>query len=251
MIDRVRTWTAAAVCALYWGLGGTLVLLVALVLGPVLPPTLARRVGGFLIRWPFKGFIWILRIFGAARCEFVGFERLREQTGGFILAPNHPAIWDAVFILSKVPDLTCILKSSLLCNPLLAGGARLARFIPNDPPQEMIRSCISTLEDGGRLLLFPEGTRTRKSESLVNEFRGGVAIVARQAKLPVIPVFVETNSDFGQKGRPLWHFDYQKVQIRMTLGQPMTCGAEESSHQFLERLRAAYLSALSRAPDPE
>jgi len=249
MIDRARTWTAALLCALYWGIGGAIVLVLSLVLGPILPAAAARRVGGFMIRWPFKGFIWILRVMGVARCEFVGFDRLNRQTGGFVLAPNHPAIWDAVYILSKVPHLTCILKSSLLCNPLLAGGARLARFIPNDPPQEMIRQCITTLEQGGRLLLFPEGTRTRKAEGVINDFRGGAAIVARQAKVPVFPVFVQTDSDFGMKGRPIWHPHYQLTSIRMILGEPMTCGEEETSHQFLERLRAAYLSALSRPPE--
>jgi 1-acyl-sn-glycerol-3-phosphate acyltransferase len=249
MIDRIRTWAAAMVCALYWGTGGTLVLIIALVLGPILPAHLARRVGGFFIRWPFRGFINILRWTGVARCEFVGFEKLRFQRGGFILAPNHPAVWDAVFILSEVPHLTCILKSALLCNPLLAAGARLARFIPNDPPQEMIRRSIATLEQGGRLLLFPEGTRTRKTQGPLNEFRGGVAIIARQAKVPVIPVFVETDSDFGMKGHPIWRPEYRLITLRMTVGEPMTCDEGETSHQFLDRLRAAYLSALSRPPE--
>lgn len=249
MIDRARTWTAALACALYWGIGGSVVLLLALVLGPILPARLARKVGGFIIRWPFRGFILLLRWFGVAQCEFVGFEKLRTQAGGFVLAPNHPAIWDAVFILARVPHLTCILKSSLLCNPLLAGGARLARFIPNDPPQEMIRQCITTLSQGGRLLLFPEGTRTRKATTGLNDFRGGVAIIARQARVPVIPVFVQTDSDYGMKGRPLWRPEYRLTRIRMTLGEPMTCGEEETSHQFLERLRAAYLAALSRPPE--
>lgn len=249
MIDRIRTWTAAFACAFYWGIGGGLFFLTAFLLGPFLSETSARRIGGWLIRWAFRGFTLLLRLFGIAQCEFIGFEKLKSQTGGYILAPNHPAIWDAVFVLSKVPDLTCILKSSLLANPLVMGGARLARFIPNDPPQEMIRRCAAALAEGGRLLLFPEGTRTRKNEGVVNEFRGGVAIVARQAGVPVIPVFVQTDSDYGRKGRPLWKPVYRTTHLRMTLGEPVMCGEDESSHQFVERLRSAYLSALSRASE--
>lgn len=248
MIDRIRTWTAGVACALYWGIGGTLFLLVGLILGPLLPAQSAREIGGWMIRWAFRGFVLLLRLSGVASCEFGGFERLSQFKGGFILAPNHPAIWDAVFILSKVPHLTCILKSSLLRNPLVMGGARLARFIPNDPPQEMIRRCVATLEEGGRLLLFPEGTRTRKDEGVINEFRGGIAIVARHAGVPVIPVFVQTDSDYGSKQRRLWHPEYRRINLRMTLGEPVHPLGDESSHEFLERLRASYLSALSTAP---
>jgi 1-acyl-sn-glycerol-3-phosphate acyltransferase len=246
MIDVIRSWTAAVACALYWGVGGTFFLILSFILGPILPEAQSRRIGKQLIQFAFYWFTRLLRLFRVARCEYVGFEKLDSYQGGLVLAPNHPAIWDAVFIMARIGGLTCILKAALLRNPLVAGGARLARFIANDPPNEMVKRCVKALTSGERLLLFPEGTRTRKKEGPVNEFRGGAAIIARHAGVPIFPVFIETTSDFGSKGWPAWLPDYQTAHIRMTLGTPMVCGEKESAHEFLERLRAAYIAALSR-----
>ena len=233
-------------CALYWGIGGTSFLLLALILGPILSEDQSRRVGKRMIQFAFYWFTRLLRLFSIAKCEYVGFEKLDQYRGGLVLAPNHPAIWDAVFIMARIGGLTCILKSALLRNPLMAGGVKLARFIPNDPPNEMVKRCVRALTSGEQLLLFPEGTRTRKKEGVVNEFRGGAAIVARHAKVPVFPVFIETTSDFGSKGWPAWFPDYQTAHIRITVGEPLVCVEEESAHDFLQRLRSVFIAALSR-----
>jgi 1-acyl-sn-glycerol-3-phosphate acyltransferase len=250
-MKHVRPWMAAVASALYWGFGGTAFLLIALVLRPILPAATARRIGLRLMQIAFQGFTVLLRLFGIATCEMVGFERLVKHQGGMIVAPNHPAIWDVVFIMSRVGGLTCILKTAILKNPLLAGGARLARFIPNDPPFEMVKRCVTELHAGAQLLLFPEGTRTRKKEGVVNAFRGGVAIIASQTRVPVFPVFIKTNSDYGSKGWPAWKPPLEMVRIQMTVGEPLVCSEEESSHAFLERLRAVYIAALSAPPDED
>jgi len=244
----VRPWAAAVASALYWGIGGTAFLIISAVLGPILSAKTARRVGLRLMQIAFQGFVAMLKLFRIVECEFVGFDKLLRHEGGMIVAPNHPAIWDVVFIMSRVGGLTCILKTAILNNPLLAGGARLARFIPNDPPFEMVKRCVTELNEGAQLLLFPEGTRTRKQEGVVNPFRGGVAIIAHQTHKPVYPVFIRTNSDYGSKGWPAWKPPLHKVWISMTVGEPLVCGPEETSHAFLERLRAVYIAALSAPP---
>ena len=250
MIDWIRRWTAAVSCGVYWAIGATVFLVTALIAGPVLPEQTSRRIGRWMVQAAFSGFMAVLRVFRIADCEMIGFEKLDQYKGGLVLAPNHPAIWDAVFILGRLNGLTCILKAALLRNPLVGGGAKLSRFIANDPPNEMVKRCVKALSDGERLLLFPEGTRTRKKENIINEFRGGVAIVAKHAGVPVFPVYVETNDDFGAKGMPVWVPPMVTVKIRMRVGEPLTCGEKESAHAFLDRLRAQYIEALSRAHTP-
>jgi len=248
MIDWIRRWAAALSCAFYWGIGGMAFMLMSLIVGPLLPEATSRRMGRGLIQFVFYWFTRLLSLFRIADCEMVGFEKLDDHRGGLVLAPNHPAIWDAVFIMARIGGLTCILKAALLKNPLTAGGARLARFIPNDPSREMVKRCVAALAGGERLLLFPEGTRTRKKQNVVNEFRGGIAIVAKHSHTPVFPVFVETNDDFGSKGSPAWMPPRKTVRIRMTVGEPMMCGENESAHAFLDRLRARFIEALSGPP---
>ncbi len=136
-------------------------------------------------------------------------------------------------------------------NPFLRGGARLAGFIPNKPAHKMLQRSIAALRQGDRLLLFPEGTRTRKHEDAVNAFQGGLGIIATQSGAPVWPVFIETSSDYLCKGWPVWRMQGKKVRLRITLGQPLASPPDESAAAFTERLRKVYLDALGGSPKSE
>jgi len=255
MVRRVFTqvWhvVVLVLSMLYWAVGGLLFVLVGLVLVPFLPLERSRALGQALLQGAFRLFLLLLRGCGVFQCEWAGFEALQGVTGGLIIAPNHPALWDAVFVISKVRGLRCILKASLMHNPFLRGGARLAGFIPNRPAHKMLQHSIEALRQGDRLLFFPEGTRTRKQENAVNSFQGGLGIIATQSSAPVWPVFIETNSDYLCKGWPLWRLPDKKVRLRITLGQPLASPPDESAAEFTQRLRQAYLDALGKTPGGE
>lgn len=247
----MRIRLAAVLAALYWGLGALFFLVLSAVVVPVSSVETSRRLGQAWIHRLFHVFVLLLRAAGVVRCDFEGFERLETVPATGIIAPNHPAIWDAVFIMARLSGLTCILKASLLRNPLLICGARMAQFIPSEPAGEFVRRCIADLKCGNRLLLFPEGTRTnRHLGEVVNEFRGGIAIIAREAGVPVWPVFITTDSDFGRKTRSLWQLPEKAVHLQARLGEPVHFGADESVDDFLLRLRAAYVHALSPVSSP-
>lgn len=244
------TWLALVLMLsmAYWATGGLLFVLAGLVLAPLLPLEKSRALGQWLLQEAFRGFLLMLRVCGVFECEFRGFEALKGASGGLIIAPNHPALWDAVFIIARVPGLRCIMKASLLHNPFLRGGAKLAGFIPNKPAHKMLQRSIEALRQGDRLLYFPEGTRTRKHENKINPFQGGLGIIATQSSAPVWPVFIETNSDYLCKGWPLWRLPDKKVRLRITLGQPLASPPDESAADFMQRLREVYLGALGGTP---
>lgn len=235
----------------YWAVGGLLFVLAGLLLVPVLPSEKSRSVGQWLLQGAFRMFLLLLRTCGVFECEWRGFEALQGVKGGLIFAPNHPALWDAVFVISKVAGLRCILKASLMHNPFLRGGARLAGFIPNKPAHKMLQRSIEALRQGDRLLFFPEGTRTRKHEGCINSFQGGLGIIATQSGAPVWPVFIETNSDYLSKGWPLWRLPDKKIRLRITLGEPLASPPDETAADFTRRLRESYLDALGKAPKSE
>ena len=231
----------------YWAVGGLLFVLTGAVLVPVLTVERSRALGQWLLSAAFRAFLAFLRLCGVFECEYVGFEALNNVRGGMIIAPNHPALWDAVFILSKIHGLRCILKASLMHNPFLRGGAKLAGFIPNKPAHKMLQRSIEALRQGDRLLFFPEGTRTRKLEQCVNSLQGGLGIIATQSSAPVWPVFIETNSDYLSKGWPLWHLPDKKIRLRITLGEPLASPPDESAVEFTKRLQEAFVAALGRS----
>ena len=233
---------------IYWATGGLLFVLAGAVLAPVLPVEKSRPLGQWLLSVAFRLFLTFLRVCGVYECEYIGFDALKKVRGGLIIAPNHPALWDAVFILSKIHGLRCILKASLMHNPFLRGAAKLAGFIPNKPAHKMLQNSIEALRQGDHLLFFPEGTRTRKLENCINALQGGLGIIATQSSAPVWPVFIETNSDYLSKGWPLWYLPDKKIRMRITLGEPLASPPDESAVEFTKRLHEVFLAALGDSP---
>lgn len=244
MLNRLRLITAWVFSLIYWVVGGLSFLILGTLLPLLFSKERAQEIGQGMLSLAFCGFLRMLLLFNIVECEYVGFERLKAETGGLIVAPNHPALWDAVFVLAKVDRMACVLKASLMCNPILFGGATAAGFIPNEPIHKMLRQCIETLKKGGRLLFFPEGTRTRPENQQLNAFQGGLAVVAKNAAVPVWPVYVQTNSRYLSKGWPLWRLPKEKIKMRMTVGEPLRFPEGGEAQAFLDELRQRYLMAL-------
>jgi 1-acyl-sn-glycerol-3-phosphate acyltransferase len=243
-MDRFRVIAAWIASLGYWVVGGTAFLLVGFLLPILFQRDQAREIGQAALKATFRGFAWVLTAFGVIECSYVGFDRLKAETGRLILAPNHPALWDAVFVLAEVDRAACVLKASLMRNPILLGGATAAGFIPNKPVHKMLRECIALLRGNGRLLFFPEGTRTRREEGCVNEFAGALAVIAKNSEAAVWPIFVQTDSPYLRKGWPLWRLPPAKVRLRLTLGQPVTYQEFGDPQSFLAGLRQRYTSFL-------
>lgn len=243
-MDRLRLIAAWLASLIYWLIGGTGFLILCVLLPVLFHDHRAKVVGQGALKLAFRGFVKLLRWFGIVECTYVGFEKLRAEPGRLILAPNHPALWDAVFVLAEVDHAACVLKASLMRNPILVGGATAAGFIPNQPVHRMLRLCIKVLRNNDRLLFFPEGTRTRREEGCVNEFQGGLAAIAKNSKAPVWPVFVQTDSPYLRKGWPLWRLPPAKVHIQMTLGTPLSYDEYGDPRSFLEALRQRYTTSL-------
>ena len=90
-----------------------------------------------------------------------------------------------------------------------------ARDLPRQPFRTSIAA--AAVRAGSQLLVFPEGTRTRREP--VNHFEGGFALIAKTARVPVQTVFIETNSLFLSKGWPLFRKPAFPLIYRARLGR--------------------------------
>jgi 1-acyl-sn-glycerol-3-phosphate acyltransferase len=244
-------WPALGLTAglLYWLIGGILFNLIAWLLLLILPRPMGRVAGCRLIRAGFSFFCRYLRWTRLVEIDLSSLERLRDTRESFILAPNHTALWDAVFLITCLPAPICIMKTSILSNPLLGGCARLAGYIPNGSRAGMIRSAVKALRHGGQLILFPEGTRTRRHRRWINRFKGGIATISKTAGVPIYPVFVRSNTRYLEKGWSPWRRPAFPIRIQCELGEPVSAHPGESSRQFTLRLENLFLGELSR-PHP-
>ena len=182
----------------------------------LLPRAMARRAGRYGIMTVFWLYTHWLERCGAYRLDLRAVETLRN-TGPLILAPNHPSLIDAILILSRQPNLSCVMKADLLGNILLGPGARLARYIHNGSPRQMVRESVTELRRGGLVLLFPEGTRTARAP--LDSFKGSVGVIARRANAPVQTLLIETDSTFLSKDCAMWTRPSLPITHRVRLGR--------------------------------
>ena len=234
---------------LYWGVFGGLLTLIGGPLHLILSRSRGEKLGRTLLHQLFRKFVVYLRLSDLVHADLTALDRLGDIQGSFIAAPNHTSLWDVVFIVARLPQAVCVMKKSILINPLLGGGARLAGYIANDAMSRLIRNASDSLTRGGQLLLFPEGTRTRPDARWINPLKGGCAIIAIRSQVPVYPIFIRSNTRFLQKGWPLWRRPVFPIQIRFDLGEPLIPQPDETSQAFTERLSAVYELELSK-PDP-
>jgi 1-acyl-sn-glycerol-3-phosphate acyltransferase len=188
----------------------------ALPLYYVLPRELGTKVGRRGIRYGFRIYAWSLSITRSYRLDLSALDTLRGGPS-MILAPNHPALIDALLILTRHPNVVCVMKAELISNVFLGAGSRLARYVPNESPRQLVKESVAHLQRGCLLLLFPEGTRTTRLP--INSFVGSVGLIAKHAAVPVQTLIIETDSPFLSKGWPLFRRPDLPIVYKVRLGR--------------------------------
>jgi 1-acyl-sn-glycerol-3-phosphate acyltransferase len=182
----------------------------------LLPPRAGTAIGRRGIMLGFRIYAWSLAITRVYRLDIRDIDSLK---GGppLILAPNHPCLIDALLILTRHPNIVCVMKSALMRNLFLGSGSRLARYIRNDSSRQMVKESVAQLREGAVLLLFPEGTRTTSGP--INCLVGSVGLIAKHANVPVQTLVIETDSPFLSKGWPLFRRPTLPITYRVRLGK--------------------------------
>jgi len=156
----------------------------------LLPRKLGTAVGRCGIMRGFRLYAWSLSTTGAYRLDLTAIDSLR---GGppLILAPNHPCLIDALLILTRHPNIVCVMKAELMKNVFLGSGSRLARYVRNDSSRHMVKESVAHLKEG---------------------------IIAKHAGVPVQTLIIETDSPYLSKGWPLFRRPSLPIVYRVRLG---------------------------------
>jgi 1-acyl-sn-glycerol-3-phosphate acyltransferase len=218
----------------------------ALLVHPVLPRRVGMALGRCGIMAGFRLFAWLLTVTGAYKLDLSAIDSLREGPP-VILAPNHPSLIDALLILTRHPNIACVMKADLLDNIFLGAGSRLARYIPSDQPRQMIKDAVAELREGGVLLLFPEGTRSTREPH--NPLKASIGIIAKHAGVPVQAAIIETDSPYLSKGWPLFRRPNLPITYRVRLGRRFDPPTDVTS--FMTALEREYTQQLTGSPQSE
>jgi 1-acyl-sn-glycerol-3-phosphate acyltransferase len=170
-----------------------------------------------------KPFYWLVRAIIRAlgrllfRLEAKGVENIPHK-GGCLLVANHASNLDPPLIAVSVPRIcNTLAKRELFDLPLLGWAIRNLFAYPIERggvDRKALRQCVEALRSGEILLLFPEGTRTFDGE--LQQAKAGAAMIAMQAGVPILPVYIEGTYDALPRGRSWPKF----TKVRVHFGEP-------------------------------
>jgi len=141
----------------------------------------------------------LIRLFFPHRV--VGLENLPE--GGALICANHVSGWDPFIIAVSLPvdsRLTVMAKDQLFRIPAVGWFLRKVGVFPvkrGENDLSAMKTAIRSLNEGRRLLVFPEGTRVDTEGS--GEAKGGVTVMAVRTKTPMVPVYCGGKHKFLRK----------------------------------------------------
>ncbi|HOV12737.1 MAG TPA: AMP-binding protein, partial [Spirochaetota bacterium] len=139
--------------------------------------------------------------------------------GPCILAANHESFMDGILIYSQLDkktkrDLYFFAKEKHFRKGILkffADRSHVVLMDINKNIQESLRQIAKVLQDGKKVLIFPEGTRTR--DGIMNKFKKTFATMSKVLNVPVVPVAIKgayqsmpTSRRIPRKGNVLINF---------------------------------------------
>ncbi len=173
------------------------------------------------------------------RLEARGLDNVPRQ-GGALLVANHASNLDPPLIAVSLPRACHTLaKRELFDVPYLGWCIRHLYSHPIDRggvDRRALRECVEVLRRGELLLLFPEGTRTYDGK--LQPAKAGAAMIAAQANVPIVPVWIEGTFEALPRGRS-WP---RLRKVRVHFGKPFH-PQEILEHAGTDRRRAYDLLA--------
>lgn len=186
-----------------------------------------------LMRGIFR-FFFKLEITGNAR---------RSQYGRLILASNHQSNWDPFLVgVAARREVFFVAKKQLFSPFPVKVLLNLLNAIPLDRrgfDRKNLRRMEGILDQGGVLVMFPEGTRSTTGE--LGKVRDGVGMLALQTQADVQPVYLEGTRNTRPR---IW----RRHRLYLRFGEiiPITTflKSEEPRRQLIHRLSEEVMAGI-------
>jgi 1-acyl-sn-glycerol-3-phosphate acyltransferase len=114
------------------------------------------------------------------------------ERGGLIMLSSHQSHLDPLLLgLACDRRLSSLARSSLYTFKPFGFIITALDAVPIDRNASAVaamKTVIKRLEDGAAVIIFPEGTRTATGR--LGEIKSGFALIAKKAKVPIVPVAI-------------------------------------------------------------
>ena len=167
---------------------------------------------------------------GNVTIDAYGVENIPDENG-FMFFPNHQGLYDVLAILDVCPKPFSVVAKKEIANIQFLKqvfACMKAYMIDRDDIKQSLQVIINVTNEvkkGRNYLIFPEGTRSKNGNELL-EFRGGSFKAATKAKCPIIPVaLIDSFKPFDTNTtsqvtvqvhflKPLYYEDYKDMNTK-------------------------------------
>ena len=160
---------------------------------------------------------------GNVTIDAYGVENIPDENG-FMFFPNHQGLYDVLAILDVCPKPFSVVAKKEIANIQFLKAYMIDR---DDIKQslQVIINVTNEVKKGRNYLIFPEGTRSKNGNELL-EFKGGSFKAATKAKCPIIPVaLIDSFKPFDTNTtsqvtvqvhflKPLYYEDYKDMNTK-------------------------------------
>jgi len=228
-----RHWRqlAAGFSFVVFGVGAMVVGSLLIPIARLLTPGAERRqaVSRSIIRGGMRLFwrtMLVLRLF---RCEVRGLEFLSGDR--LLVVANHPTLIDAVLLLGLVKDAVVVAKRALAENPVTGPAVTAAGYIVNADGPVLVAQAARTFARGGRVLVFPESTRTPPGQPV--RLQRGAANIAVRTGCRVVMVTIRVSNPLLYKGAAWHEMPLEMPRFEVEIRPPFEVGEIVAAHDSL------------------
>ena len=142
-----------------------------------------------VLYWIILPIVWVL-IHILWRIEVIGLDKVPRDRA-IVLAPNHISDLDPVFVLGMILDFSryrILAKKELFKNPFIDWFLGCLGAVPIDRGKgdtETIDRVIAECKQGTKVLVFPEGTRSK--DGRLGKLKSGAFVIAAKAGADILP----------------------------------------------------------------
>jgi 1-acyl-sn-glycerol-3-phosphate acyltransferase len=133
-----------------------------------------------------------------------------------IIVCNHLSYLDSILLVSLFPRHTTIAKSRLFAIPILGSLLKHSGYMPSsgrgryaDLLLKSLEATGANLEQGGNIIVFPEGTRSRDGQ--IGELQKGFLKIAKYCQAPIKVVRVSNTDRLFAPGKFLFNTGIENV----------------------------------------
>lgn len=194
---------------------------------------------------------------GKVKVESYGLENIPEEDG-FIFFPNHQGMYDVLVFLDSCPrPFSFVIKkeaSNIILLKQIVAALEAYPMDRDDVRQSMqvIMKVTEDVKNGRNFLIFPEGTRSRMGNKLL-DFKGGSFKSATKAKAPIVPcALIDSFKPFDEKSlqpvtvkviymKPMYYEEYKDMKTT-EIAAEVKRRIEKTIEEFLENSESQKIS---------